>query len=45
MQLVEQHVISRTDPRFASIDVAAFKSKNLYNAALYVKRQAYIFEH
>ncbi len=44
MQLVEQHVISRTDPRFAIIDAAAFKSKNLYNAALYEMRQAFIFQ-
>src|SRR5215472_10169029 len=45
MQLVEQHVISRTDERFAAIDVAAFKAKNLYNAALYLVRQTYLFEH
>ena len=44
MQLVEQHIIDRKDPRFASIDVAAFKSKNLYNAALYEMRQAFIHE-
>jgi len=45
MQLVEQHVISRDDPHFAVIGEAAFKSKNLYNAALYKQRQAFIFEH
>jgi putative transposase len=45
MQLVEQHVISRNDERFAPIDAAAFASKNLYNAVLYEVRQAYIFEH
>ena len=44
MQLVEQHVINRNDPRFAMIDEAAFKSKNLYNAALYEIRQAFIHE-
>jgi putative transposase len=44
MQLVEQHVIDRKDSRFAAIDAAAFASKNLYNAALYVLRQAFIFE-
>ncbi len=44
VQLVEQHVIDRKDPRFAVIDAAAFASKNLYNAALYEIRQAYIFE-
>ena len=42
MQLVEQHVISRHDPRYTIIDEAAFKSKNLYNAALYEIRQSFI---
>src|SRR5215471_11918418 len=44
MQLVEQHVIRKTDPRFAAIDQAAFVSKNLYNAANYIVRQAFIHE-
>ena len=44
MQLVEQHVISKRDPRYSIIDEAAFKSKNLYNAALYLVRQSYIRE-
>ena len=44
MQLVEQHVIDRKDPRYAVIDEAAFKSKNLYNVANYEMRQMYIFE-
>src|SRR5215472_5983679 len=44
MQLVEQHVIARSDPRFAPIDQAAFAAKNLYNAANYLVRQAFIFE-
>ncbi len=44
MQLVEQHVISEDDPRYAVIDEAALKSKNLYNAALFVIRQSFIFE-
>jgi putative transposase len=44
MQLVEQHVIARSDPRYSVIDVAAFKSKNLYNAALYEIRQSFIHE-
>src|SRR6266568_954437 len=43
MQLVEQHVIDRSDLRYSVIDAAAFASKNLYNAALYEIRQAYIF--
>jgi putative transposase len=44
MYLTEQHVITRTDPRYSVIDAAAFASKNLYNAALYEIRQAYIFQ-
>jgi putative transposase len=44
MQLVEQHVIDRKDPRYAMIDAAAFASKNLYNAALYEIRQAFIHQ-
>jgi putative transposase len=44
MQLVEQHVISKSDPRHAVIDAAAFASKNLYNQATYQIRQAYIHE-
>src|SRR5271157_2798371 len=44
MQLVEQHIIDRHDPRFAHIDPACFASKNLYNASLYVLRQAF-FAH
>ncbi|HZR40979.1 MAG TPA: hypothetical protein VFB12_12720 [Ktedonobacteraceae bacterium] len=43
MQLVEQHVIKQCDPRYQIIDQAAFASKNLYNAALYEIRQAFIF--
>jgi len=45
MQLVEQHIIKRSDARFAPIDAAAFASKNLYNAALYLVRQTFIFEN
>ncbi len=44
MQLVEQHVIDRHDPRYAAIDAVAFASKNLYNAANYEMRQAFIHE-
>jgi IS605 OrfB family transposase len=43
MQLVEKHVIRKTDARFAFIDRASFASKNLYNAALYEIRQHFIF--
>jgi putative transposase len=45
MRLVEQHRIDRHDPRWQAIDAAAFASKNLYNAALYVTRQAFIHQH
>jgi putative transposase len=44
MQLVEQHIIDRHDARFAAIDPACFASKNLYNASLYILRQAF-FAH
>ena len=44
MQLVERHVIKAADSRFAAIDAAAFASKHLYNAALYVTRQAFVHE-
>jgi putative transposase len=44
MQVVEQHLIRKTDSRFAAIDRAAFASKNLYNQANYQIRQAYIHE-
>src|SRR5579885_973860 len=44
MQLVEQHCINRKDPRYAIIDEAAFKSKNLYNAANYEYRQAFFHQ-
>ena len=44
MQLVEQHLIRKSDPRYAAIDAAAFASKNLYNQATYQIRQAYIHE-
>jgi putative transposase len=44
MQLVEQHLIRKTDPCSAAIDAAAFASKNLYNQATYQIRQAFIHE-
>jgi putative transposase len=44
MRLVEQHRIDCHDARFAVIDAEAFASKNLYNAALYATRQAFIHE-
>jgi putative transposase len=45
MQLVEQHIISKSDSRFQWIDEMAFASKNLWNLANYYVRQAFIFEH
>jgi putative transposase len=42
MQLTEQYVIDHDDSRYRVIDAAAFASKNLYNAALYEMRQAFI---
>jgi len=44
MQLVEQHIIEKNDPRFAKLDAAAFASKNLWNAANYLVRQSFIFD-
>jgi putative transposase len=44
MQLVEQHIIRKGDARYEAIDKAAFASKNLYNAANYAIRQAFILE-
>ena len=43
MQLVEQHIIDKRDPRWWVIDAACFLSKNLYNAANYIVRQEYLF--
>jgi putative transposase len=44
MQLVEQTIIGRRDPRFQEIDRAAFAAKNLYNAANYLIRQSFIVQ-
>jgi putative transposase len=44
VQLVEQHCIRKNDPRYAVIDEAAFRSKNLYNAAWYEMRQTFFNE-
>lgn len=45
MRLVEQHLIKKDDPRYGKLDAAAFASKNLWNAANYLVRQAFIFQH
>jgi putative transposase len=39
MKLVEQHIITKRHPFWATLDNASFKSKNLYNATLYEIRQ------
>ncbi len=44
MKLAEQHLIRKTDRRFAVIDQASFASKNLYNQATYQIRQAFVHE-
>ena len=44
MQLVERHLVRQDHPEYASIDAAAFASKNLYNQANYQIRQAFIHE-
>ncbi|GET42869.1 RNA-guided endonuclease InsQ/TnpB family protein [Microseira wollei] len=43
MQLVERHIIKSTHNLFAEIDDLSFKSKNIYNAALYILRQNYFY--
>lgn len=41
MRLVERHIIKRSHRSFKEIDMMAFKSKNLFNSALYICRQAF----
>ena len=41
MQLVEQHIIKKSNPLFKELDRMCFLSKNLYNCALYKVRQYY----
>jgi putative transposase len=41
MQLVEQHLITRSDPNWQEVDDASFASKNLYNFANYHMRQSF----
>ena len=41
MQLVEQHIIKKSNPIFSELDRITFLSKNLYNQALYQIRQEY----
>ena len=42
MKLVEQHLIKKTNPMFEECKDLCFKSKNLYNRALYEIRQSFI---
>ena len=42
MKLVEQYLIKKTNPMFKECKDLCFKSKNLYNRALYEIRQEYI---
>ena len=44
LQLVERHIIKPTDKRWGVIDEACFLSKNLWNYANYLWRQAFIKE-
>ena len=39
--LVEQHIIKKSDPRWTIIDGASFEAKNLYNKSLYEMRQQF----
>lgn len=43
MQLVEKHIVHKRHEFYKEVDALSFKSKNLYNAALYVIRQNFIF--
>lgn len=45
MQWVEQHIISKHDPRGSAIDAACFLSKNLYNPANYLLHQEYVIRN
>ena len=44
MQPFQRHLVRTDQPEYASIDAAAFASKNLYNQANYKIRQAFIHE-
>jgi putative transposase len=39
MELVEQHIVKKSNPLWKDIDLLCFKSKNLYNSGLYTVRQ------
>jgi putative transposase len=42
MQLVEQHIVTKSSPSFKKIDELCFLSKNLYNVALYRVKQNFL---
>lgn len=41
MQIVEKTIIRKSHPYYLQVDTLAFKSKNLYNAALYLVRKEF----
>ena len=41
MQLVEQHIVKKGDPRWAELDALGLAAKNLYNLTNYHIRQEY----
>ena len=41
MQLVEQHIIKKSNPLYKELDAMSFLSKNLYNQALYRIRRVF----
>ncbi|MGK7944890.1 MAG: RNA-guided endonuclease TnpB family protein, partial [Microcystaceae cyanobacterium] len=45
MKLVERHIIKPSHRFYSEIDRLCFASKNLYNYANYLIRQAFIFEN
>ena len=42
MQLVERHIIKKSNPLHKELDNMSFLSKNLYNQALYRVRQEFL---
>lgn len=43
--LTERHLFRENDPEYKELDELTFKSKNLYNAALYAMRQFFFQNH
>lgn len=42
MQLVEKHIIKKSNATFKLLDDLCFKSKNIYNMGLFLIRQEFI---